>query len=80
MPKYGAGLSRSTVAWISCKSSDGVERVRLVDFGTDMAVTAGLLSALGLRRFTLLELSGMELHEVAHGRRRFAGELFQGVR
>src|SRR5260221_12812149 len=28
----------------------------------------------------LLELSGMELHEVAHVRRCFAGELVQGVR
>ena len=33
-----------------------------------------------MRRSTLLELSGMELHEVAHVRRCFAGELAQGVR
>src|SRR3984893_4357622 len=34
----------------------------------------------GVRRFTMLELSGMEIHEVAHGRRCFTGELTQGVR
>src|SRR5258705_10670985 len=33
-----------------------------------------------MRRSTLLELSGMELHEVAHVRRYFAGELAHGVR
>jgi hypothetical protein len=33
-----------------------------------------------MRRFALLELSGMELHEVAHVRRCFAGELVHGVR
>ena len=33
-----------------------------------------------MRRYTLLELSGMELHEVAHARRSFAGELAHGVR
>ena len=33
-----------------------------------------------MRRSTLLELSGMELHEVAHVRRCFAGELVHGVR
>ena len=33
-----------------------------------------------MRRSTLLELSGMELNEVAHTRRCFAGELAQGVR
>src|SRR5262252_3118508 len=33
-----------------------------------------------MSRSTLLELSGMELHEVAHVRRRFAGELVHGVR
>ena len=33
-----------------------------------------------MRRFTLLELSGMELHEVAHVRRCFAGELAECVR
>jgi len=33
-----------------------------------------------MRRSTLLELSGMELHEVAHVRRCFAGELAHGVR
>jgi hypothetical protein len=38
------------------------------------------LSASGMRRSTLLELSGMELHEVAHVRRCFAGELAHGVR
>src|SRR5260370_34561481 len=31
-----------------------------------------------MRRSTLLELSGMELHEVAHVRRCFAGELAHG--
>jgi hypothetical protein len=31
------------------------------------------LSRSGMRRFTLLELSSMELHEVAHVRRCFAG-------
>src|SRR5215472_3909704 len=35
---------------------------------------------LGTRRSKLLELSGMELHEVAHVRRRFADELVHGVR
>src|ERR1700730_11954107 len=39
-----------------------------------------MLSASGMRRSTLLELSGMELHEVAHVRRCFAGELAHGVR
>ena len=34
-----------------------------------------VLSASGMRRSTLLELCGMELHEVAHVRRCFAGEL-----
>src|SRR5258708_35439882 len=33
----------------------------------------------GMRRSTLLELSGMELHEVAHVRRCLAGELVNGV-
>src|SRR5260370_25238427 len=33
-----------------------------------------------MRRSRLLELSGMELHEVAHVRRCFAGELAQDVR
>ena len=39
-----------------------------------------VLSASGMRRFTLLELSGMELHEVAHVRRCLAGELAHGRR
>src|SRR5262249_24579817 len=39
-----------------------------------------VLSASGRRRSTLLELSGMELHEVAHVRRYFAGELAHSVR
>src|ERR1700694_4560984 len=39
-----------------------------------------VLSASGMRRSTLLELSGMELHEVAHVRRCFAGERAHGVR
>src|SRR4029077_12079748 len=39
-----------------------------------------VLSASGMRRSTLLELSGMELHEVAHVRRCIAGELEHGVR
>src|SRR5258708_17814640 len=34
----------------------------------------------GMRRSTLVELSGMELHEVAHVRRYLAGELVHGVR
>src|ERR1700719_4115046 len=34
----------------------------------------------GMRRFTLPELSGMELYEVVHVRRCFAGELIQCVR
>ncbi len=38
------------------------------------------LSCSGMRRSTLLELSSMELHEVAHVRRCFAGELAHGVR
>src|SRR6202008_961178 len=38
------------------------------------------IEGLGMRRFTLLELSDMELHEVAHVRRCFAGELIHGVR
>src|SRR5215471_10186069 len=33
-----------------------------------------------MRRSTLLELRGMKLHEVAHARRCFAGELAKGVR
>ena len=33
-----------------------------------------------MRQSKLLELSGMELHEIAHVRRCFAGELAQGVR
>src|SRR3984893_2603683 len=33
-----------------------------------------------MRRSTRLELSGMELHEVAHVRRGFAGELAHGIR
>ena len=33
-----------------------------------------------MRRSTLLELSGMELHEVAHVHRCFAGEFAHGVR
>src|ERR1700738_170614 len=39
-----------------------------------------VLSASGMRRSTRLELSGMALHEVAHVRRCFPGELAQGVR
>src|ERR1700724_3518523 len=39
-----------------------------------------LLSCSGMRRSTLLELSGMEPHEVAHVRRCFARELVHGVR
>jgi hypothetical protein len=39
-----------------------------------------VLSASGMRRSTLLELRGMELHEVAHVRRCFAGEVAHGVR
>jgi hypothetical protein len=38
------------------------------------------LSAFRNAPSTLLELSGMELHEVAHVRRCFAGELAHGVR
>jgi hypothetical protein len=38
------------------------------------------IEGLGMRRFTLLELSSMELHEVAHIRRCFAGELAHGGR
>ena len=34
-----------------------------------------VLSASGMRRFTLLELSGVEVHEVAHVRRCFAVSL-----
>jgi len=37
-------------------------------------------SASGMRRHTLLELNGMELHEVEHVRGGFAGELAHGVR
>src|SRR5262245_28083082 len=37
------------------------------------------IEGLGMRRSALLELSGMELHEVAHIRRRFADELAHGV-
>src|SRR6516164_348392 len=40
----------------------------------------GTRHASGMRRSTLLELSGMELNEVAHIRRCFAGELGHGVR
>src|SRR5882757_5043337 len=39
-----------------------------------------VLSASGMRRPTLLEVSGMELHEVAHARRCVAGECPHGVR
>ena len=39
-----------------------------------------VLSASGMDLSSLLELSGMELHEVAHVRRYFAGELEHGVR
>src|SRR5262249_46662785 len=38
------------------------------------------IAGLGMRRCTLLELSGMEFHEVAHIRRRFADELAHGFR
>src|SRR6202035_557883 len=38
------------------------------------------LSTSGMRRSTLLKLSGMELHEVGHVRRCFARELAHGVR
>ena len=38
------------------------------------------IEGLGMRRSTLLELSGMELYEVAHVHRCFAGELAHGVR
>src|SRR5262245_59503577 len=38
------------------------------------------IEGLGMRRSTLLELSGMVLHEVAHVRRGFTGELVQCVR
>src|SRR5215472_11853052 len=38
------------------------------------------IEGLGMRRSTLLELSGMELHEVVHVHRGFAGELAHGVR
>src|ERR1700674_483521 len=47
---------------------------------TPAGLPRDVLSASGMRRSTLLELSGMELHEVAHVRRCFAGELAQGVR
>src|ERR1700687_3649492 len=47
---------------------------------TPAGLLRDVLSASGMRRSTLLELSGMELHEVAHVRRCFAGELAQGVR
>src|SRR6266481_6705131 len=39
-----------------------------------------LLGASGMRRSARLELSGMELHEVAHVHRRSASELVHGVR
>jgi hypothetical protein len=39
-----------------------------------------VLSVSGMRRSTLLELSGMELDEVAHVHRCLAGEFAQGVR
>jgi hypothetical protein len=39
-----------------------------------------LRSASGMRRSTLLELSGMEPYKVAHVRRRFARELVEGAR
>src|ERR1700730_13223932 len=47
---------------------------------TPAGLPRDVLSASGMRRSTLLELSGVELHEVAHGRRCFAGELAHGVR
>src|SRR5262249_33465853 len=42
---------------------------------TPSLTPAGSLSASGMRRSRLLELRGMELHEIAHARRCFAGEL-----
>ncbi len=48
--------------------------------GLPDAGRVGVLSASGMGRSTLLELSGMELYEVAHVRRRFADELAHGVR
>src|SRR5258706_4724196 len=47
---------------------------------TPAGLPRAVLSASGMRRSTLLELGGMELHEVAHVRRCFAGELAQGDR
>src|ERR1700682_2362129 len=44
--------------------------------GDSVLVSGMPLSASGM----LLELSGMELHEVAHARRCFAGELVRGGR
>ena len=38
------------------------------------------IDGLGMRRSVRLELSGMELHEVAHVRRRFTRQLAHGVR
>src|SRR6202790_3920453 len=47
--------------------------------GADVLDSVQFLSA-RWRRLTPLELSGMEPHEIAHGRRCFAGELAHGVR
>src|ERR1700674_1893598 len=64
----------------SCSSlCPGMVSIQLPSL-TPAGLPRNVLSASGMRRSTLLELSGMELHEVAHVRRFFAGELAQGVR
>ena len=52
----------------------------LHDREIEVALTMARIEGLGMRRSTLLELSGMELYEVAHVHRCFAGELAHGVR
>src|SRR6267142_4473301 len=58
-------------SWLGIgKVLDFNDRIRLRD----------VLSASGMRRSTVVELSGMELHEVVHVARRFAGEFVHCVR
>ena len=61
-----------------------MERARagfeVMEIDTDRIPLQGGRGASGMRRSTRLELSGMEMHEVAHVHRYFAGELAQGVR
>src|ERR1700730_9966481 len=66
-----ATASRQHASCLTCRLASGSL--------TPAGLPQDVLSASGMRRSTLLELSGMELHEVAYVRRCFAGELAQGV-